>query len=561
MAREELPAAGSRQRQDVLEIRRGCGDRSDSGRVEASASGEQQDRGNAGAYLERPRGDVLVRDDVACEVEQRPEDGCPAPRSGGGAGEPAGGDVHQDDHCTILLRMTIPLRTKLLYGTSRVGSEALGKASGLWLLYYYAPPRDAHLPTLLPSLAVGALLTVAGVVAALDDVIVGFLSDRTRSRFGRRIPYIVLGAPLWSIFFVLLFTPPPHAGHATTAVYLLLVFEAVSLFGSVVVSPYEALLPEMARTSSERVGLEAIKVYLGIGGTVIGLVVSTALVHAIGFRAMAITIAALALVSQYIAVAGVWDRARQSRVPAGIGFRDALTATVRNRGFRVLLPTVVLFALAFQLLQTDIPFYVHAIVGKHSWLSATLLLAVAIAAAVVCVPLFARFGRRTSKRRAYRTSILAAAATFPLLGVAGLLPSIPATVQLLVVAALVGAPIGANFLFPVPLTADVIDDDSATTQLRREATFLGASSFVQRTATALAPLLVVLLRLLGDTRGHTVGVRLVGPLAGVLLVAAYLIFRSYDLPDEVRGVVAGALTAEISSRAARQEDSGRPGNS
>lgn len=431
--------------------------------------------------------------------------------------------------------MTIPLRTKLLYGTSRVGSEALGKSSGLWLLYYYAPPSDANLPTLLPSLAVGGLLLVGGVIAALDDVIVGYFSDRTHSRFGRRIPYIVLGAPLWSIFFVLLFTPPPDAGNAATAVYLLLIFQAVSLFSSVVVSPYEALLPEMASTSGERVSLEAIKVYLGIGGTVIGLVVSTALVHTVGFRAMAVTIAALALVCQYVAIGGVWERAKQSRAPAGIGFRTALRTTFRNRAFRVLLPTVLLFGLAFQLLQTDIPFYVHAVVGKHSWLSATLLLSVAIAAALACVPLFARLGRRTSKRHAYSLSILAAAVTFPLLGVAGLLPGIPPTVQLLVVAALVGGPIGANFLFPVPLTADVIDDDTATTRLHREATYLGASSFVQRTAIAVAPLLVVLLRFLGDTRGHALGVRLVGPLAGVILVAAYLVFRGYDLPDDVPG--------------------------
>jgi len=435
------------------------------------------------------------------------------------------------DLATTAQGLAIPLRTKVLYGTSRLGSEALGKASGLWLLYYYAPPRDAHLPTLLPSLAVGALLTAGGIVAALDDAIVGWFSDRTRSRWGRRIPYIVLGAPLWSIFFVLLFTPPPHAGNATTAVYLLLVFEAMSLFGSVVVSPYEALLPEMASTSGERVSLEAIKVYLGIAGTAIGLVVSTVLVHRVGFKAMAVTVAGLALVSQYVAIGGVWERARRSRIPAAIGFRETLRTTLRNRPFRVLLPTVVLFALAFQLLLTDIPFYVHAIVGKHSWLSATLLLVVAIAAAVVSVPLFARLGRRISKRRAYSLSILVAAATFPLLGLAGLLPGVPATAQLLVVAALVGAPIGANFLFPVPLTADVIDDDSSRTTLRREATYLGASSFVQRTATALAPLLVVLLRLAGDTRGHTVGVRLVGPLAGAILLAAYLVFRAYDLPD------------------------------
>ena len=330
----------------------------------------------------------------------------------------------------------IPLRTKLLYGTSRVGSEALGKSSGLWLLYYYAPPSDAHLPTLLPSLAVGALLLVGGLISALDDAIVGYFSDRTRSRFGRRIPYIVLGAPLWSLFFVLLFTPPPDAGNAATAVYLLLVFEAVSLFSSVVVTPYEALLPEMASTSSERVGLEAVKVYLGVGGTVVGLVVSTALVHTVGFKAMAVTIAALALVCQYVAIGGVWERAKRSRIPAEIGFRGALTATFRNKAFRVLLPTVVLFALAFQLLQTNIPFYVHAVVGKHSWLGATVLLAVAIGAALACVPLFARLGRSTSKRHAYSLSMLVAAVTFPLLGVAGLLPGIPATVQLIVATAL-----------------------------------------------------------------------------------------------------------------------------
>jgi GPH family glycoside/pentoside/hexuronide:cation symporter len=143
--------------------------------------------------------------------------------------------------------VAIPLRTKLLFGSSRIGAEALGRSQGLWLLYYYAPPSDTHLPTLLPSLAVGALLTAGGIVGALDEAIVGYFSDRTRSRWGRRIPYIVLGAPLWAIFFVLLFTPPPDAGDAATAVYLFFVFELLALFGAVVVGPYEALLPELAR--------------------------------------------------------------------------------------------------------------------------------------------------------------------------------------------------------------------------------------------------------------------------------------------------------------------------
>jgi glycoside/pentoside/hexuronide:cation symporter, GPH family len=336
---------------------------------------------------------------------------------------------------------------------------------------------------------------------------------------------------------VLLFVPPAHAGDAATAVYLLIVFELVALFTSVVVTPYEALLPEMADDSGERVSLEAVKVYLGVAGTALGLVGSTVLVHRLGFRTMAVAIAAFALVCQYVAIGGVWERAKRSRVPAEVGFREALRAMIGNRAFRVLLPTVVLFALAFQLLQTDIPFYVHAVLGRSTWLGSTVLLSVAIAAALAALPLFARLARRTSKRHAYRLSMLAAAVAFPLLAVAGKLPVVPPAAQLLVVTALIGAPIGAHFLFPVPLTADVIDDDSARTGLRREATFLGASSFVERTATAIAPLLVVLLRLLGDTRGHTLGVRSVGVLAGLVMLAADLLFRDYGLPDEVGGRV------------------------
>jgi len=382
---------------------------------------------------------------------------------------------------------------------------------------------------------VGALLTAGGIAAALDDVLVGFLSDRTTSRWGRRIPYIVVGAPLWSIFFVLLFTPPPDTGAATTAVYLFFVYELASLFGSVVVGPYEALLPEIAPGSRARVRLQSIKVYLGILGTAVGLVGSDLLVHHVGFKRMALAIAAFSLLCQYVAVAGVWDRAKRSRAPVRLHLRDALAATSRNAPFRILLPTVVLFALAFQLLQTDIPFYVHAVVGRHSWLTSRILLTVAIAAAVVFVPFFSRLAARTSKRNAYRLSMLAAAVTFPLLGVAGTVPGIPGTVEIIVVAVLIGAPIGAHFLFPVPLTADVIDHDSVSTHERREATYLGASSFVERTATSLAPLVIALLRLLGDTRGHTLGVRLAGPVGGVLILAGALLFRGYDVPDDVPG--------------------------
>ena len=174
----------------------------------------------------------------------------------------------------------------------------------------------------------------------------------------------------------------------------------------------------------------------------------------------------------------------------------------------------MLFAIGFELLQAVIPFYAHDVLPEGSWLSSTLLLAVAIGSAVGCVPLFVRLARRTSKRQSYRLSMLVAACAFPLLGLAGLLPGIPVEAQVILATLLIGAPIGAHYLFPIPLTGDVIDDDSGRTHARREATYLGASHFVEHTASALAPLLLVLLMFAGNTRGDALGIRLVGPVGG-----------------------------------------------
>jgi GPH family glycoside/pentoside/hexuronide:cation symporter len=430
--------------------------------------------------------------------------------------------------------MGLRRRTKALYAASHIGSDALSRSRTLWLLYYYAPPSDAHLPRLLPAYAVALLYAFGTLLGSLDLVLVGYFSDRTRSRWGRRIPYIVVGAPFWALFAFLLFTPPANQSTALVALYFFVVFELFFLFQTVSGAPYDALVPELAATSHERLSLQSYKVYFGVLGTTVGLVGSYFLRDHVGFKAMALTMAGLALLFRYIGIAGVWGRAKESRIPADLTFREAATATMKNAPFRILLPSVVLFAIVFDLLQAVIPYYAHAVLPKDSWLTGRWMVAIAIAAAVVCVPLFKRLGERISKRRAYRFSMLAAAITFPLLAVAGVIPGIPVSAQIAVVVALIGAPIGAHYLFPIPLYADVIDEDSGQTKRRREATYLGAQGFVETAASSVALPLLVLLRHLGDTRGHTLGVRLVGPVGGLIIFCGWLLFRAYHLPDDVR---------------------------
>ncbi len=429
---------------------------------------------------------------------------------------------------------SLPLPAKLAYASSSLGSEALAQSRGAWLVYYYAPPADADLPQLLAPGVVAAILLAARVIGSLDDILIGFWSDRTRSRWGRRIPFVVGGAPLWALFAFLLFTPPADAGAAATAVYLFFTLELLNIFSSLAGGPYEALLPELATTNRDRLQIVGMRVYFGAAGGAVGLVGSGLLVDLVGFQVMALVMAALALGFRYLGIGGVWREARETVAPARVSLRTALAATFANRHFLAFLPSFVLFQTAVEMVRTVLPFYAGEVLGRENegtWVA--IMSAVTISTMVASIPLFVALAGRTSKRQAFAWSMLGSAAGFSLLFFAGFLPGIPKEAQALALMVLVGIPLAGVFLFPANLTADIIDEELQRVGLRREATYYGAQNFVERTATAVGQPLVLVLLLLGRSEDDPLGIRLVGPVAGLVVLAGYLSFRRYRLPDAI----------------------------
>ena len=98
----------------------------------------------------------------------------------------------------------LPLVNKLMYTADLVGTQAMAQSRGLWLLFFLAPPKDENLPAAVPALGlgleldprvfVGVLLTP--LIEGLDDPL-----DRTRSRWGRRLPFVLFSTPFLAIFF------------------------------------------------------------------------------------------------------------------------------------------------------------------------------------------------------------------------------------------------------------------------------------------------------------------------------------------------------------------------
>ncbi|HEU5431128.1 MAG TPA: MFS transporter, partial [Thermomicrobiales bacterium] len=300
-------------------------------------------------------------------------------------------------------RPPLSLPAKLLYSVSSLGSEALIQSRAAWLLYFYAPPADSGLKPLLPLGLIGAMLAISRLVDSFDAALIGYWSDRTRCRLGRRLPFILVGAPLWAIFAALVVFPPANGSLALIAVYFALTTELYGLCATVAGTPYEALLPEIARTNQERLDVVGVRVYFGVAGAAIGLIASGALVARFGVQGMMIAVAGLALLTRYLGLIGVWTRVDRQAAPDTLSLRDGLRTTFRNRHFRAFLPTFVLFQTGLQMLTGVLPYYARAVlrvddVGR--WVA--ILMGVAVVSVLLAVPVFTRIARRRSKRAAYR---------------------------------------------------------------------------------------------------------------------------------------------------------------
>jgi len=117
-----------------------------------------------------------------------------------------------------------------------------------------------------------------------------------------------------------------------------------------------------------------------------------------------------------------------------------------------------------------------------------------------------------------------------------------------VMIALVGIPMSAVQAFPNALMADIIDYDALRTGMRREAIYYGTQNLVEKTVSSLAPMMLAVLLLLGGTTDNPLGIRLAGPVAGVLVLGGWLAFRGYRLPDHVTPESVRAMHEEEAAR-------------
>jgi len=379
------------------------------------------------------------------------------------------------------------------------------------------------------------LMGLGRLIEAFDDPLIGHLSDRTKSRWGRRFPYIFFGAPFLALSFFLLWTPI-NGSITTNAIYFFLALQFFFLTYTLVSAPYEGILPELARTLTDRVSTSAWRVLFGVIGAGLGLVGSSILIQNYGFPAMGLILGILALVSFWVSILGIRKRLDQptTHTHNPPNFYQALLITLRNKQFIVFSLAFILFSLGFNMLNALLPFYVKAILQKPEGMVG-LFSALVLVSMVIALPIQTKLSSRYGKKKVYACSMLVLGLIFPLLAIVGFIPLADSFIQTIIITIAIGLALSGQFIYPNAILADVIDFDATQTGLRREAIYYGMQNTLQKFSFALSSVIFgTSLAAFGATVENPLGIRLIGPIAGLASILGFLVFiKGYKLPDQV----------------------------
>ncbi|MGB5636724.1 MAG: MFS transporter [Waterburya sp.] len=169
--------------------------------------------------------------------------------------------------------------TKLAYGSGDMGPAITANILVFFLLYFFTNVAG------LPAGLAGSILAIGKVGDAINDPIAGILSDRTQTRWGRRIPWMLFGAIPFGIFFFLQWIVPnfssdPSVNNWCLFAYYVTVSILFNLAYTAVNLPYTALTPELTQDYNERTTLNSFRFAFSIGGSILSLILATVIFQA-----------------------------------------------------------------------------------------------------------------------------------------------------------------------------------------------------------------------------------------------------------------------------------------
>jgi GPH family glycoside/pentoside/hexuronide:cation symporter len=423
-------------------------------------------------------------------------------------------------------------KTKFIYGFGDLGFSL---TSTILAAYFAIFLTDVV--GLTPATAAAAIF-IGRSWDYINDPLIGHISDRTRTRWGRRRPFLLFGALPFALAFTLLWVRPPWESPVALAAYYAvayLVFDAAATF---VYMPYFALTPELTNDYDERTSLTSYRMFFSILGSLIAFIVPVMIVRSIQpenvsrFLLMGIVFAVVSAVPLLAVFFGTKERP-EFMVQEQPKLKESLRAAFKNRPFVFGAIIFLITWVSMDILQTTLLYFVKYIVQREA--ESDIIMAVIFVTAMFALPFWNWVSQRFSKRWAYIFGVAFWAVVQMMLITLNQASPLP---LILFMCLLAGIGVGAAHVLPWAIIPDAIEWDEWRTGERHEGTFYSLITLAQKVASSIAvPLALLVLDATGyipnaaqQPESALWGIRIViGPIPAVLLTAGIIFAIKYPL--------------------------------
>lgn len=354
----------------------------------------------------------------------------------------------------------------------------------------------------------GIVWTIYGIWNMVNDPLMGQLSDRTRTKMGRRVPYVLFGAIPLGLSFFFLWTPPQGSPWVVASYFFVMLFIFDTLYSLTLIA-YNSLFPEVARTLNERISLSTIREILAVIGLLSAYILAPILSETLGFIWMGAIVGALTAIGYLVTTIGVKERPVPSD-EKNLGMIQSLKIVWKSTAFRFFVGFNLMKEYVFLILGAALPFwrkYVLGIQAPSEVFGITMspgdqeaiLLGVPFILMIPVLLIWQRIAPRLGSRKSW----LVGNALF----VPGLLVMTLANdfYSGILGTVLIVPGLAVYTLLPLPMLSEIIDVDAGQHGYRREGIFFGMNGGIVKAAFSFQGLLfAAVFSISGYVAGSTV---------------------------------------------------------
>ena len=419
-----------------------------------------------------------------------------------------------------------------IFAIGQLGWSILGGIISAWLVAFYLPTKDKTNPNyfqgtelqfytlITPGLVIGGFLTVLGLITALcriwdavSDPLIANMSDNSKNKKGRRLPFMRFAAIPFAVTTVLVFMAPslltggtqPSGWNIAWVSVLLVLFYT---FMTIYCTPYNALISEFGKTQEDRMNISTYISLTYFMGTLIaylpfvfGPMFRSSLGYYWSYVVCFIPLAIIACVCMLLPTFLLNETDFVEAKPAGTNAFASLKATFKNRNFLKFSGSDIMYWIGLTLFQTGLPFYVKLTMGlDESW---TMILLGAMTVLSACFyPLVSKLVAKFGKKKLTIAGFLGLALAYVVTALSHLLTggntgpmSYVSGIAVVLIAAFPMALLG---IIPQSIVADVAEEDSIVTGEKREGMFFAARTFAMKLGQSIAMLVFTSLAIIGS---------------------------------------------------------------